>query len=269
MRTVEPVDDGLEAVREELLEGLHAHLDYLVLTGLDGFPPPAPDSIVPARADHLPCTQDDASGGGQRRDPQVGAGRRLPAAEQLAAVRQELGDCRRCKLNRHRRSIVFGQGHPEAPLVFVGEGPGAEEDAQGLAFVGKAGALLTRMIGAMGFGRDDVYICNIVKCRPPDNRDPESDEIDACEPFLQAQLTAIEPRVIVALGRYAAQTLLRVNTPISRLRGQWQSYSGIPLMPTFHPAYLLRNPGAKRAVWQDLQIVMRTLGKLPAGTKDR
>ncbi len=192
----------------------------------------------------------------------------ISADQALKNLRAELGDCQRCKLHSGRNKIVFGQGNPRAELVFVGEGPGAEEDRQGVPFVGKAGELLTRMIEAMGFTRDEVYICNIVKCRPPRNRDPEPDEVTACEPFLKAQLAILQPRVIVAMGKYAAQTLLDDKTPISRLRGQWSSYAGVDLMPTFHPAYLLRNASAKRPVWQDLQEVVRHLGReLPARQK--
>ncbi|MBI3183012.1 MAG: uracil-DNA glycosylase [Myxococcales bacterium] len=185
----------------------------------------------------------------------------------LDEVRRELGDCSRCKLGPGRTNLVFGVGNPKAPLVFVGEGPGADEDAQGIPFVGKAGQLLTKMIEAMGFRRDDVYICNVVKCRPPGNRNPEPDEIEACEPFLKAQLRAIRPKAIVALGKFAAQTLLRDPTPITRLRGVWRTYDGTPLMPTFHPAYLLRQPGEKRVAWADLQEVMRFFGLAPKGAK--
>jgi DNA polymerase len=179
----------------------------------------------------------------------------------LEAVRAELGDCRRCKLCEGRKNLVFGVGNPNAELVFVGEGPGADEDEQGIPFVGKAGQLLTKMIEAMGFTRDQVYICNVVKCRPPGNRNPEPDEIDACEPFLKAQLAALRPKAIVALGKFAAQTLLRDDTSITRLRGQWREYEGIRLMPTFHPAYLLRSPDQKRLAWEDLQQVMALFGK--------
>ncbi|HUM10349.1 MAG TPA: uracil-DNA glycosylase [Myxococcaceae bacterium] len=190
-------------------------------------------------------------------------GAALPADEppRLDEVRKELGDCQRCKLCSGRRNLVFGVGNPVARLVFVGEGPGAEEDNQGIPFVGAAGQLLTRMIAAMGYSRDEVYICNVVKCRPPGNRNPEPDEIQSCQPFLEAQLHAIRPEVIVALGKFAAQTLLRTNTPITRLRGQWRQYVGIPLMPTFHPAYLLRNPAEKKAAWTDLQAVMARFPK--------
>jgi DNA polymerase len=179
----------------------------------------------------------------------------------LDEVRSVLGDCKRCKLCSGRKNLVFGVGNPKARLVFVGEGPGAEEDNQGIPFVGAAGQLLTKMILAMGYSRDEVYICNVVKCRPPGNRNPEPDEIQSCQPFLEAQLHAIRPEVIIALGKFAAQTLLRTDTPITRLRGQWREYVGIPLMPTFHPAYLLRNPPEKKAAWTDLQAVMARFPK--------
>lgn len=183
------------------------------------------------------------------------------AKRPLDEIRRELGDCQRCKLCSGRNTIVFGSGNPRAELVFVGEGPGEDEDRQGVPFVGKAGQLLTKMIEAMKFTRDDVYICNVVKCRPPNNRNPEPDEIEACEPFLKAQLASLQPKVIVALGKFAAQTLLRDTTAITRLRGQWREYQGIPLMPTFHPAYLLRQPDEKRVAWMDLQEVMKRFGK--------
>ena len=182
-------------------------------------------------------------------------------APTLDEVRRALGDCKRCKLCSGRKNLVFGVGNPKARLVFVGEGPGAEEDNQGIPFVGAAGQLLTKMIAAMGYSRDEVYICNVVKCRPPGNRNPEPDEIAACQPFLEAQLNAIRPSVIIALGKFAAQTLLRSDTPITRLRGHWREYVGVPLMPTFHPAYLLRNPAEKKAAWTDLQAVMARFPK--------
>ena len=184
----------------------------------------------------------------------------------LDAVRREMGDCQRCKLHAGRTHIVFGVGSPTARLLFVGEGPGRDEDLQGVPFVGAAGQLLDRMVKAMGLSRGEVYIANIVKCRPPGNRDPEPDEIEACEGFLQAQIRAVRPSVIVALGRIAAQALLHDPTPVSRLRGVWREYEGVPLMPTFHPAYLLRTPGDKRLVWDDLQAVMQRLG-LAAASK--
>ena len=180
-----------------------------------------------------------------------------PAFTTLEEVRAHLGECTRCKLHTGRNTIVFGVGNPKADLVFVGEGPGAEEDAQGIPFVGRAGQLLTRIIEAIQLRREDVYICNIIKCRPPGNRNPEADEIAACEPFLKAQLAVIKPKLICALGGFAAQTLLRTKEPISRLRGRFHTYEGIPLLPTFHPAYLLRNPHEKRTVWEDMKLLQR------------
>ena len=188
----------------------------------------------------------------------------------LDDVRDVIGDCTRCKLHALGRSkIVFGVGDPRAEIMFVGEAPGQDEDRQGEPFVGKAGQLLTRIIeGGMGMKRSEVYIANVVKCRPPNNRDPEPDEVEKCEPFLVAQIRLIAPKVIIALGRHACQTLLRTTTPISKLRGRWASYAGIPVMPTFHPAYLLRNPAEKRAVWSDIQLVLERLGRpMPAKEK--
>jgi DNA polymerase len=185
----------------------------------------------------------------------------LARAHSLEDVRAELGDCRRCKLAGGRTQIVFGVGNPKAKLLFVGEAPGRDEDRQGEPFVGRAGQLLTEIITkGMKLRREDVYICNVIKCRPPENRNPEPDEVASCEPFLLRQLEVIGPEVIVALGKFAVQTLLREKTPITKLRGQWHDYHGIRLMPTFHPAYLLRNPGEKRLVWEDIQKVMRVLG---------
>ena len=178
----------------------------------------------------------------------------------LDEVRKELGDCRRCALCQTRHRLVFGEGSLRAGLVFVGEAPGADEDAQGRPFVGAAGQLLTRIIEAMGLKRQEVYICNILKCRPPGNRNPMPQEIAACEPFLIRQLMGIQPQVICALGTFAAHTLLKTEAPITQLRGRFHSYQGIPLMPTYHPAYLLRNPVAKKHVWQDIQMVMNILG---------
>ncbi|MEA1936453.1 MAG: uracil-DNA glycosylase, partial [Thermodesulfobacteriota bacterium] len=169
------------------------------------------------------------------------------------------GDCQRCPLHQGRNNLVFGEGDPNANLVFVGEAPGADEDLQGKPFIGRAGQLLTKIIKAMGLTREEVYICNILKCRPPGNRNPKPEEILACEPFLIKQLQAIKPEVICALGTFAAQTLLNTNVPISLLRGKFHSYQGIKFMPTYHPAYLLRNPGAKKQVWEDAQMIMKTL----------
>jgi DNA polymerase len=183
------------------------------------------------------------------------------AAEALAAVRADVGDdCCRCKLHRLGRSrIVFGVGNPEADLMFVGEAPGADEDIQGEPFVGRAGQLLTRIIEAIGLRRSDVYIANVIKCRPPGNRNPEPDEVEQCEPFLFRQIDAIKPKVIVALGKFAAQSLLKTTDPITRLRGREYKYRDAILMPTYHPAYLLRTPSAKREVWEDMKRVRAIL----------
>jgi uracil-DNA glycosylase len=182
------------------------------------------------------------------------------AADALAAVRADIGDCTRCKLHTlGRRQIVFGVGNPAADLMFVGEAPGADEDVQGEPFVGRAGQLLTKIIEAIGLKREDVYIANVIKCRPPGNRNPEPDEVAQCEPFLFKQIEIIKPKVIVALGKFAAQTLLRTLDPISRLRGRVFEYRGAKLIPTFHPAYLLRNPSSKREVWEDMKVVRSLL----------
>jgi len=183
-----------------------------------------------------------------------------PAAA-LSAIREDLGDCRRCRLAGGRRNIVFGQGNPQARLMFVGEAPGADEDEQGLAFVGRAGQLLTRIIEAIGLKREDVFIANVLKCRPPGNRNPETDEILSCQPFLERQIEAIRPQVIVGLGKFAGQWLLKTAEPISRLRGRLGDHNGIRVMPTYHPAFLLRNPGAKKEVWEDMKVVRSLLGE--------
>ena len=167
------------------------------------------------------------------------------------------------------QNLVFGVGNPNAELMFIGEGPGAEEDARGEPFVGRAGQLLTDIIErGMGMKRAEVYICNVIKCRPPDNRNPEPDEVASCEPFMMRQIELVKPRVIVGLGTFAVQAVLKVKTPISRLRGNWHDVRGVRMMPTFHPAYLLRNPGEKRAVWQDVQQVLKELGRPVPGRAD-
>lgn len=185
-----------------------------------------------------------------------------PADAALAAIRDEIGDCKRCRLCEGRNKIVFGQGSAVAELMFVGEAPGADEDAQGLAFVGRAGQLLTDMVEkGMKLNRSEVYIANVIKCRPPGNRPPENDEVATCQGFLEAQIKAVNPRVIVALGATAAKFMTRTGDPISKLRGQFASWDGIPVMPTYHPAYLLRNPSAKKMVWEDLKLVMERLSR--------
>lgn len=181
----------------------------------------------------------------------------------LPRIREDIGDCTRCNLHKGRTKIVFGTGNPNADLMFVGEGPGRDEDLSGEPFVGRAGKLLTDMIKAMGLQREDVYIANVVKCRPPENRLPEKDEIATCSPFLMRQIDTIKPKVICTLGSCSAQTLLQTTQGISRFRGEWFDFRGAKLMPTYHPAYLLRNPGAKPEVWKDLQKVMAVLGLQP------
>ena len=183
-----------------------------------------------------------------------------PFAETLKTIRTDLGDCRRCRLSKGRTHIVFGEGDPHADLMFIGEGPGFDEDRQGSPFVGAAGQLLTKIIRAIHLDRTQVYICNIVKCRPPENRNPQPDEIEACLPFLKRQIAAVKPLAICALGSVAARTLLKTEAPISRLRGRFHDYRGIQVMPTYHPAYLLRSPEKKRDVWEDMKKLMKELG---------
>jgi uracil-DNA glycosylase family 4 len=182
------------------------------------------------------------------------------ANDSLTRVREDIGDCKRCKLHKTRNQIVFGVGNPKAELMFVGEGPGRDEDQQGEPFVGRAGKLLTQMIEAMSLSRADVYIANVVKCRPPENRLPEKDEITTCSPFLLRQIEVIKPKVICCLGSCSAQTLLQTTQGISKFRGEWLEFRGTKLMATYHPAYLLRNPSAKSEVWKDLQKIMALLG---------
>ena len=215
----------------------------------DSSDPPSPAS------DAVPITADD---------PPISLGRRT-----LAQIRADLGDCTRCKLHTTRRSIVFGVGDPHAPLMFVGEAPGEQEDKRGEPFVGAAGQLLDKMIEAMGWTRDTVYIANTTKCRPPNNRNPQPDELEQCMPFLHAQIAAIAPRIIVALGRPASNQLLGTDAPISALRGRFHDYPrftsdrhSLKIMPTFHPAYLLRDPDKKRIAWADLKLVMAELVRL-------
>ncbi|MBI1823425.1 MAG: uracil-DNA glycosylase [Nitrospirae bacterium] len=187
----------------------------------------------------------------------------VKSCQTLEEIQTWMGDCQRCKLNTTRNHIVFGTGNSHPDLVFVGEGPGADEDDQGKPFVGRAGQLLTKMIEAMGIKREEVYITNVVKCRPPANRNPEPEEIRACSPFLENQLKVLKPRVICTLGTFASQTLLKTDEKISRLRGRFHPYEGMLLMPTYHPAYLLRNPSEKKSSWEDIQIIMKELNLKP------
>ncbi|HSK43238.1 MAG TPA: uracil-DNA glycosylase [Candidatus Binatia bacterium] len=185
----------------------------------------------------------------------------------LKLIREDIGDCTRCRLHKGRTNLVFGVGNVNADLMFVGEGPGADEDAQGEPFVGRAGQLLNNMISAMGIKREDVYIANVVKCRPPRNRTPEKDECDTCSPFLMRQIDVIKPKVIVALGAVAAKNLLAVNDSMANLRGRWYDFRDSKLLVTYHPAYLLRDPRQKKEAWKDLQMVMKFLGLNPPAAK--
>jgi DNA polymerase len=198
-----------------------------------------------------------------RAEPHEGSaqgGTPAPATETLDGIREDLGDCTRCKLHgAGRRQIVFGVGNPHAELMFVGEAPGADEDVQGIPFVGRAGQLLTRIIESIQLARNDVYIANVIKCRPPGNRNPEPDEVASCEPFLLRQVVSIRPKVIVALGTFAARTLLKTQEPISHLRGRVYKYGSALVVPTFHPAFLLRSPERKRDVWEDMKKVRALL----------
>lgn len=187
----------------------------------------------------------------------------VPVSKDLEIIRVDLKNCKLCKLSPSRKNIVFGSGHPNADLMFVGEAPGADEDEQGLPFVGRAGQLLTKIIEAIDMRREDVFICNILKCRPPGNRNPETDEIAACEQFLFRQIDAVKPKVICALGASSAKTLMQTKEPISRIRGNLVDYRGAKLMATFHPAYLLRNPNEKRKVWEDVQTIRDYIASLP------
>ena len=264
------------AENQLLLDSVHDYLDQIREEGMDGLPmterpPNLPNDVTsnsaPART-RKESTIDTLS----RIEPSSemnSTESRYPGIENtddLASLREFIGECTRCKLHRGRTNIVFGVGDPNADLMFIGEGPGADEDAKGEPFVGRAGQLLTDIIErGMGLKRSQVYICNVVKCRPPENRNPEPDEVLACEPFLFRQIELVKPRVIVGLGAFAVQCVLRLKTPISKLRGNWHEVRGIKMMPTFHPAYLLRNPGDKRLVWSDIQEVMKSLGLPIAG----
>jgi len=237
----------------EIACALRGYVEHQRELGVLGFPPGR--AVAPPPAPAARPTRVDAS------TPDLFTAPGLGATRSLEELRAFIGDCRRCKLAPHRTHLVFGVGNPRSRLVFVGEAPGRDEDAQGEPFVGRAGQLLTEIITkGMRLRREDVYIANVIKCRPPENRNPEPDEVASCEPFLLRQLELIAPEVIVALGKFAVQTLLRTKAPITQLRGRWYDYHGIKLMPTFHPAYLLRNPGDKRLVWEDIQKVMHALG---------
>jgi uracil-DNA glycosylase family 4 len=237
--------------REETLADLLAHGHFLASVAPVGVPWPPP-SAGPASVPPAVAVASAERAASVSLDHEAG----------LLAIREEMGDCRRCRLAGGRKTIVFGQGNPHAELMFVGEGPGADEDEQGLAFVGRAGQLLTDIIEkGMKMKRSEVWIGNVVKCRPPQNRNPEPDEVLACQPFLERQIEAIRPRVIVGLGKFGGQWLLKTAEPISRIRGRVGDYRGIQVVPTWHPAYLLRNAAAKKDVWEDMKTVLRLLGR--------
>jgi uracil-DNA glycosylase family 4 len=239
------------------------HLRYFADMGVEGVSKDVkwrqrPDAVNPPEGGHHPTEETSTA------NPVVSGFRRIDA-DTLDLLKSDIGDdCRRCKLCTMGRSqIVFGVGNPKARLMFVGEAPGEEEDKRGEPFVGRAGQLLTKIIEAIGLTREQVYIANVIKCRPPGNRNPEADEVEQCEPFLFRQIDVIKPRVIVPLGKFAAQSLLKTMDPITRLRGRQFDYRGAALIPTFHPAYLLRNPSAKREVWEDMKKVRAILQSEP------
>ncbi len=238
---------------KETLAALRAYLEALQESGVEGLPFGEVNG-----ADELAMVA----------EPHLSYAAAPVTAETLDGIRAEMEQCHRCPLATTRTNLVFGVGNPQARLVFVGEAPGHDEDLQGEPFVGEAGQLLTKIIQAMGLARQDVYICNVLKCRPLHNRNPLPAEIDTCIPYLFRQIEAIKPAVIVALGTFAAQTLLETKEPISRLRGRFHDYRGIQLMPTFHPAFLLRNSAMKKEVWADMQQVMKRLGLVAIQRKD-
>jgi len=241
----------LEELRESGVEGLPAETSYDALQRM-------PCATIPKEIEANPGLTTSSA-------------KETTHHETLEHIKKNLGDCKRCKLCTTRKNLVFGIGNPKARLVFVGEGPGADEDEKGEPFVGDAGRMLNRIITAMGIRREDVYICNVVKCRPPGNRNPEADEIAACTPFLLRQLRSVSPEVIVALGKFASQALLESKEPISKLRGRFRDFHGIPLMPTYHPSYLLRSGGNSASfwdVWEDMTQVLQLL-KLPIPDKSR
>jgi DNA polymerase len=246
------LERALAAEARAVLASARALVEELVEEGLEEAPPAPAAPGAPREA------APEAPAGPPDQPALLDAGPWAPGTT-LEQVRETLGECTRCRLSEGRTNIVFGDGNPRAQLMFVGEGPGENEDRRGLPFVGRAGELLTQMIEkGLGIPRGDVYICNVVKCRPPGNRTPLADEVAACSPFLDGQIAAIQPRVIVALGKPAASLLLGRDVPITRVRGSWHAYRGIPLMPTFHPAYVLRQytPENRRLVWEDLKAAL-------------
>jgi len=262
--------DPLEEL-SALTSALRVHAELCALSGAVGLEP-AQVNVRRSEPDPAPVARAEQRDASPKSAPVMPAaapratGSAVERAQRLTVLAQEVSGCTRCVLHQERKQTVFARGTGSSGVCFVGEGPGADEDAQGFPFVGKAGQLLDRMIAAMGFGRDEVYVCNIVKCRPPKNRKPEPDEMASCRPYLVEQLELIEPKVIVALGATAVEGLLGISGGITRLRGNWRVYGGrIAVMPTFHPAYLLRTPEAKRDVWNDLKEVLKHLGRAVPG----
>jgi DNA polymerase len=254
--------------RQFYLAQLKERLQYYKEMGIDGLSVQASlqkalTAATPSSQEQLHPAPSPAATVAAAKQPSLALSPNRPVAwESLESIRADLGDCRRCKLCSGRTNIVFGSGTSQTKLVFVGEGPGADEDAQGLPFVGAAGHLLTKIIEAIQLTRDQVYICNVVKCRPPSNRTPEEDETAACSPFLFRQIDSIRPQVICCLGAVAAQTVLGTKTAVGKLRGRFHDYRGIQVMPTWHPAYLLRNPAAKRDVWDDVRKIRALLDEV-------
>ncbi len=258
------MDEALRRELGELTAAARALLEEEAARGGVGIPPWSQHASAPQPASSVVQPERAAPA---RVEPVGAAPAPLAAASaerrlRLAQLAEEARTCTLCVLHEKRTKSVFARGNPEAELTFVGEGPGHDEDLQGLPFVGQAGKLLDRMIAAMGYGRDEVYVCNVVKCRPPENRTPRPEEAIACSRYLVPQLELVAPRVIVALGRCAAENL-GLAGPTGPWRGRWGSWQGIPVLPTYHPAYLLRSPEQKRVVWEDLQQVMQRLGKAP------
>jgi uracil-DNA glycosylase len=260
---------------QTLTQEIRAYLEALQTWGVQQVPGdvPAPPNplITPAQPiapeaqrsiEHPRASASGALGWQERAFLAADSADQLPPLP-LPQLEARVTQCTQCRLHRGRTHVVFGVGNPQADLMFVGEAPGRDEDLQGEPFVGRAGQLLTRIIEAIGLTRRDVYIANVIKCRPPNNRNPQEDEIARCEPYLIRQIALIKPKLIVALGTFAAQTLLKTNLPISQLRGRFHDYHGVRVMPTFHPAFLLRNPERKRAVWEDMQAVQRELRRQP------
>jgi len=252
--------DDLKREYYEILGMAREYINYQKMCGVDYYPHDGTAGINKNERDNTIDMEETLSHELHNINTEPKSVVQAPSEEkrsEITSVLNELSDCKRCKLSRNRTKLVFGEGNLDARLVFVGEAPGRDEDLSGLPFVGRAGKLLTKIIEAMNMTREDVYIMNIVKCRPPENRNPEEDEIRTCEPFMLKQLSIIKPEIICTLGTFSSQTLLKTSVPISKLRGHFHDYHGIKLMPTYHPAFLLRNASKKKEVWEDMQAIMK------------